>query len=555
MPEPMVMEVLTGNDVGLQITVPSCGAILGRADDCDIPLDEPSLSLKHSRILFERGEWSIHDLGSGDVSVNGRKTDASPLRQGDEVVLGLLRLKVARLSTPQCQTPELPIRFKCECGRKYSTPAVNAGKVSVCKGCGKQITVPIPEPEEVKKETENLPAVSDAPARQAALEQCESHETQSSKTPPVQIIPTQDPDAVSAETSSALPPPVEPPRVRVVPTHDPDEVSSDPSREASGVPSPSSEPPSSSLTVRCSCGRVHVAESASDLRFCSTCGAKLVLPSSTKDGPKATAVEGPRQFSPSPTSSSEQWYYRNEAGSVALGPVDMNTLKKLASTGQLLAYHELSTDGQSWVLAMSVKELVFGRPPRSSGPPPFPPSPASSPEQWYYRKDDGVVLGPVDLDTLLSLASSGGISPHTNVRKYKEVNWVSADDVPTLKKCFDRRLYRRIALVGGVLVVVSITWVLISNSTNSNTPRQHTGTEALEEADKRYGEVMSSSRVREKVSAAAYAAQMGKLHGRLDRLDGNYNPSPRNVVPPSGMPRGEFEQLYKDAYRKAYDGD
>lgn len=71
--------------------------MLGRVPDCDTTLGEPTLSTKHCRFVLDAGEWIVHDLGSrSGVIVNGRKMNCLPLKQGDELRLGDLRLKVVR---------------------------------------------------------------------------------------------------------------------------------------------------------------------------------------------------------------------------------------------------------------------------------------------------------------------------------------------------------------------------------------------------------------------------------------------------------------------------
>ena len=99
MPEPLILEVLKGRDVGRQITVPVSGAVLGRGAASDITLDEPTLSRNHCRFAFENGGWVIEDLGSrSGVIINRQKSSESPLNQGDRIELGALVLQVVSLA-------------------------------------------------------------------------------------------------------------------------------------------------------------------------------------------------------------------------------------------------------------------------------------------------------------------------------------------------------------------------------------------------------------------------------------------------------------------------
>jgi len=65
-------------------------ALIGRAPECGIILDHPTVSKRHAHIRRVRGEYVITDLGSRNgSSVNGRRVrDATSLTSGDTVVLG-----------------------------------------------------------------------------------------------------------------------------------------------------------------------------------------------------------------------------------------------------------------------------------------------------------------------------------------------------------------------------------------------------------------------------------------------------------------------------------
>ncbi len=65
-------------------------AIIGRADDADCPVRDPNVSRHHAELRQRpSGEWEIIDLNSTNgIKVNGRRTTASPLRDGDQVTVG-----------------------------------------------------------------------------------------------------------------------------------------------------------------------------------------------------------------------------------------------------------------------------------------------------------------------------------------------------------------------------------------------------------------------------------------------------------------------------------
>ncbi len=75
---------------GRRLPVPPRGATLGRSRDCDIVLDDSSISRHHAEIRPGGDGWTVADLGSTNgVRLNGRTVrDATPLQDGDRVELG-----------------------------------------------------------------------------------------------------------------------------------------------------------------------------------------------------------------------------------------------------------------------------------------------------------------------------------------------------------------------------------------------------------------------------------------------------------------------------------
>ena len=70
--------------------------LLGRHADCEVQLDEPSVSRHHAAIRFRDGGWKLIDLDSTNGTwVNGRRVRGStPVRRGDLVELGDCRLRL-----------------------------------------------------------------------------------------------------------------------------------------------------------------------------------------------------------------------------------------------------------------------------------------------------------------------------------------------------------------------------------------------------------------------------------------------------------------------------
>jgi hypothetical protein len=69
------------------------GSQLGRGGDCDLVLDDSTVSKHHARVHFEGQPW-IEDLDSTNGTfVNGRRvTGTNALRRGDRIALGAAKL-------------------------------------------------------------------------------------------------------------------------------------------------------------------------------------------------------------------------------------------------------------------------------------------------------------------------------------------------------------------------------------------------------------------------------------------------------------------------------
>ena len=66
------------------------GAVIGRASDCEIHVEDPLVSRRHARVIGSEVGTALEDLGSSNgVYVNGRRSaGVTPLHPGDVVQLG-----------------------------------------------------------------------------------------------------------------------------------------------------------------------------------------------------------------------------------------------------------------------------------------------------------------------------------------------------------------------------------------------------------------------------------------------------------------------------------
>jgi FHA domain-containing protein/uncharacterized protein DUF1707 len=68
--------------------------LLGRHPDCDLVIDDDSVSRRHASIRREGDRWLLVDLGSRNgTQVNGWRVAEAHVFDGDELVLGRTRLE------------------------------------------------------------------------------------------------------------------------------------------------------------------------------------------------------------------------------------------------------------------------------------------------------------------------------------------------------------------------------------------------------------------------------------------------------------------------------
>jgi hypothetical protein len=67
--------------------------VIGRSPDCDIFLDDVTVSRKHATLVRGADGFSIEDQGSlNGTFVNKKRIDAAPIENGDELQIGKYRL-------------------------------------------------------------------------------------------------------------------------------------------------------------------------------------------------------------------------------------------------------------------------------------------------------------------------------------------------------------------------------------------------------------------------------------------------------------------------------
>lgn len=90
---PPVLILERGSDAGLTFALGLDETTAGRHPDCDVFLDDVTVSRKHAVIRHTDSVYEISDLGSlNGTYVNNERITQQALRSGDELLIGKFRL-------------------------------------------------------------------------------------------------------------------------------------------------------------------------------------------------------------------------------------------------------------------------------------------------------------------------------------------------------------------------------------------------------------------------------------------------------------------------------
>jgi pSer/pThr/pTyr-binding forkhead associated (FHA) protein len=86
-----------GGRAGEHFVPSGARTVIGRSPDCDVFLDDVTVSRRHAVLVDEGGRFSIEDQGSlNGTFVNRARIDRIELSNGDEVQIGKYRLTFLR---------------------------------------------------------------------------------------------------------------------------------------------------------------------------------------------------------------------------------------------------------------------------------------------------------------------------------------------------------------------------------------------------------------------------------------------------------------------------
>ncbi len=92
---PLRLRGASGPEIGRELIVRKGTTTIGRALDNDMVLEAGEVSRHHARLDHTAGAFRLTDLGSTNgTKVNGSTISVSPLKAGDDIAFGTLRLSV-----------------------------------------------------------------------------------------------------------------------------------------------------------------------------------------------------------------------------------------------------------------------------------------------------------------------------------------------------------------------------------------------------------------------------------------------------------------------------
>ena len=98
-----------GPGVGAMVELRTGRCLIGRAEDCDLVVDDTKVSRRHAEISMEAQRWFLADLGSRNGTfLNGERVggERKPLSTGDEIQLGAVA--VLRFEDPATTVTDVP---------------------------------------------------------------------------------------------------------------------------------------------------------------------------------------------------------------------------------------------------------------------------------------------------------------------------------------------------------------------------------------------------------------------------------------------------------------
>jgi predicted component of type VI protein secretion system len=106
-----VLQVVRGRSASTTLKLADGVTSIGRHDDCLIRIKSSQVSRRHCEVFEVSDKLTIRDLGSSNGTfVNGKKVSGQQvLKHGDELTVGAVTLRVAKLGQPPSPAPPSPL--------------------------------------------------------------------------------------------------------------------------------------------------------------------------------------------------------------------------------------------------------------------------------------------------------------------------------------------------------------------------------------------------------------------------------------------------------------
>ena len=147
------LEVTQGPDAGNSFPLVADELFIGRAQDADVTLNDPTVSRRHARITRENEGYILVDMGSASGTlVNGHRAKRVPLESGDEIRLGDTVLQFSFATEPQSAAVGIG---RVVAGERPGAPALPAAELvdALPAGANGQAEPPVAAPAGTKRRT------------------------------------------------------------------------------------------------------------------------------------------------------------------------------------------------------------------------------------------------------------------------------------------------------------------------------------------------------------------------------------------------------------------
>jgi predicted component of type VI protein secretion system len=95
------LQLLSGKQAGAQFSSARFPIRIGRASNADLSFDEPGVWPQHCQIIWGEQSLILQAEPNALVCVNGKQIHELALRNGDEIVIGGLKMSFAMSPAPQ----------------------------------------------------------------------------------------------------------------------------------------------------------------------------------------------------------------------------------------------------------------------------------------------------------------------------------------------------------------------------------------------------------------------------------------------------------------------